>query len=961
GLLLFIGGLFTSQAESVMLSGGKHNGFPVIKNYSSEEYDRHIQNLAVTSDSDGIVFIANMTGVLRFDGVNWSFIELPNLSALSISSDDKGIVFVGGNGEFGHLVKRATENPYVKEIVFESLSEGLQDTLNIGMIWNTLSHDGVVYFQDRNHVFRYEEGKLTTIQATSHFINIFKAQDAVYVREHGIGVREVTENGLVDWEYGSLFRERSIQAYLQTTSGDVVCSFLECFHFDRGQMTEFTSEAADYLRKYNIHEALLLSDGTIAIATRNGGVVHLQKDGRLAGIYTKDHGLASNTVFGLYEDVEAGLWVATINGISRLELQLPLRRYDQRFGIHEVILGMTRFKDSYYFTAPGGIYQMSENGTLLLHDNIRTCRQIYVVEEQLYALCSDRLVQYHEGRFRNLSGSEFAHNVVFDSATRGVAIHETGITVFEINESAIEKHYQIMDASVRSRSAIAHEDIYWIGTSEDGVYRLQLEMEENEITGHLLKNYVTHQDNDTGRNNAFVVQLRGEPAILTWEKGILRYDEQADSLYKDTESWNRFSDPGHQYFRAVEDDIGGIWMQTQEGIMADIPCCPELERVTNAVLSRIRDRQLNSMYCDPAGYIWFMTDQGLIRMETDHHYEYQETFFTSVANINSRRDTLLVSYPGDEPYVFPYENNELRFTFFAATYNDPEMSEFRVRLEGFDSEWSDWSGETWKDYTNIPEGSYRFLVQARNVYGVISSSRPVLLVIQPPWYRTWWAYITYFLLFSGILYLAHWIRLQQLLRIERIRNKIAGDLHDEVSATLSSISFFAQAIGPQKLEGGRERFIELIKESAGDAKEKISDIVWAINPEHDDWRSFLSRCKRYASDLLESSNMKYTLRIDEEIPGKLDMQLRQHLWLVYKEMLTNTVRHSNATHVHVVLQYSGGRLTLAVQDNGSGFEKERPDGDGLRNIRSRAKEIGAEIQIESEQDMGTRCVLSLNY
>ncbi|MDX1638614.1 MAG: histidine kinase [Balneolaceae bacterium] len=232
----------------------------------------------------------------------------------------------------------------------------------------------------------------------------------------------------------------------------------------------------------------------------------------------------------------------------------------------------------------------------------------------------------------------------------------------------------------------------------------------------------------------------------------------------------------------------------------------------------------------------------------------------------------------------------------------------------------------------------------------------------PPWYRTYWAYGLYVLTLYGLLYGGHRFRVNHILREQRIRNRIASDLHDEVSATLSSITYFARAIRQSKNGAQSDRFVELISESENEAKEKITDIVWSIDPEHDDWINLLSKCRRYASDLLESKGIDYELDIDTNINAPLDLELRQQLWLIFKEMVINATRHSDAGKVK--LQFGirdGDRMKLTVQDDGVGIpEKEmRRNGHGLRNIQKRARMIGADLHLETDRDFGTRWELTL--
>ena len=127
------------------------------------------------------------------------------------------------------------------------------------------------------------------------------------------------------------------------------------------------------------------------------------------------------------------------------------------------------------------------------------------------------------------------------------------------------------------------------------------------------------------------------------------------------------------------------------------------------------------------------------------------------------------------------------------------------------------------------------------------------------------------------------------------------------------------------------------------------------------WEVFLAKCRRYASDLLESSDLNYDLKIDEFIPGKLTMNLRQHLWMIFKEMITNSVRHSGARRVDVIMGMYKGKFRLVVQDDGNGFDiSSKSFGNGLKNIKKRAEEIGAELELDSELEMGTRWYLVLN-
>jgi len=219
------------------------------------------------------------------------------------------------------------------------------------------------------------------------------------------------------------------------------------------------------------------------------------------------------------------------------------------------------------------------------------------------------------------------------------------------------------------------------------------------------------------------------------------------------------------------------------------------------------------------------------------------------------------------------------------------------------------------------------------------------------------------LLFMVAIYVLYRYRVHYLLKEEQTRNKIAKDLHDDLSATLSSISFFSEAAKRGDADK-TQSFLGRIDESAIEAKEKINDIIWAIDPENDDWQSFLTKCKRYASEMFESKDIQYNIDIETKNDISINIEDRKDLWLIFKEIVTNLVRHSEATNANVTFKSNKNVLSLIIEDDGKGFDVEKKfKGNGLKNIRNRASSINSSstLKIESKPDSGTKWVLKFNY
>ncbi|MBR9917582.1 hypothetical protein GYB29_07865 [bacterium] len=210
-------------------------------------------------------------------------------------------------------------------------------------------------------------------------------------------------------------------------------------------------------------------------------------------------------------------------------------------------------------------------------------------------------------------------------------------------------------------------------------------------------------------------------------------------------------------------------------------------------------------------------------------------------------------------------------------------------------------------------------------------------------------------------YILYRYRVHFLLKEERTRNKIARDLHDDLSATLSSISFFSEA-AKREDSNGPSRFLQRIDESAIEAKEKINDIIWAIDPENDDWEAFLTKCKRYAAEMFESKNINYEIDIDTSIEVPQKIKARQDLWLIFKELITNLVRHSDATNAWVNITTSKNTINIIVHDDGVGFEDlSDSKGHGIPNIKKRMDNVSEKNTLNIDSELGKGAKWDLKF
>jgi signal transduction histidine kinase len=196
--------------------------------------------------------------------------------------------------------------------------------------------------------------------------------------------------------------------------------------------------------------------------------------------------------------------------------------------------------------------------------------------------------------------------------------------------------------------------------------------------------------------------------------------------------------------------------------------------------------------------------------------------------------------------------------------------------------------------------------------------------------------------------------------IEKMRNAIARDLHDDIGSTLSSINILSQLAMRDGTDNGSKHFTK-IAEQSGRMMESMSDIVWSITPGNDSLEQVVAKMKEFAAEILEPKNITYRFTGDESLKDTtLSLERRKNLFLIFKEAVNNAAKYSGATDLEIIFARQGNTLSLSVSDNGGGFELERvKNGNGLKNMKERASALRARFDFVSRVKEGTRVALEL--
>jgi two-component sensor histidine kinase len=306
-----------------------------------------------------------------------------------------------------------------------------------------------------------------------------------------------------------------------------------------------------------------------------------------------------------------------------------------------------------------------------------------------------------------------------------------------------------------------------------------------------------------------------------------------------------------------------------------------------------------------------------------------------------------------------YNNIQTAFSDYSV-FNSNRSSYQYALYKGGDTVWNTINEKPEVTLSDLSPGKYQLLVRAANVYEDYSERVNALkITVLPPYWQTWWFRGLMILLVLLLVYGLYRYRLKQITKLQRIRNNIASDLHDDIGSTLNSISIYSEVA---KQQAGKEiPALDLIGMNSRKIIESMSDIVWTINPENDSFEKIIVRMRSFAHQLFKAKKVEYAFEADDKLNSiALPMQVRKNFYLVFKEAITNIMKYSEATRVSISLGEINKTILLVIRDNGRGLPANAETiGNGLLNMKRRAEEIHASLTIHSSQTEGTGIELML--
>jgi signal transduction histidine kinase/ligand-binding sensor domain-containing protein len=804
-----------------------------------------------------------------------------------------------------------------------------------------------------------------------------------------------------------------------TQLGDLTVRALDDVAQPRSQKQEGLPEQPGEIFKYTDVMGSAESDAAHLYETADGhvwisggdGVIEF--DGRTFIPHTTAQGLLKGSG-EMAEDTSGNLWLGWSTGLMRLDRH-GLTTYDAADGLKSLaILALGENREGKLYVGGAGFFlsQFDGKGFQTIRPPLppnagaiwtsneafqdHTGEWWFLTNEKLYRfaaspnfneLAQQRPLATYTSR-DGLKGNQMFH--IFEDSKGDLWVSTRGSTPAQLGLSrwdrATEKFYTFSSAegfpSGKEPSSFAEDrdGTLWLGFYEGGLV-------------HYANGRFTEFTTADGLPDGVITALHLDRQGRLWMASSLSGLSHLDDSTADHPRFVNYStDNGlssNNVRSLTEDFYGNLYAGTARGVDK---LSPDLKHIQHySVREGLTADFVNIAFRDKSGVLWFGTPNGLSRLapEADHNAAAPPVWLGSlrIAGENHPLPELGVAEISDLE-LSPTQNN-LQIEFFGVDFNAGETLRYQYMLEGADKDWSAPTEQRTVNYANLASGSYRFLVRAVNADGV-SSAHPasISLRVWPPFWRRWWFIALAALVFGSIVFALDRYRIarlderrraeealrrtkeERLVELERVRTRIATDLHDDIGSSLTQIVILSE-VAQQHVNGTDGPLAEpltKITTVSNELVEAMSDIVWAINPKKDHLSDLVQRMRRFASDIFAPCQIRFNLHAltaDDRL--QLGANMRRELFLIFKECVNNIAKHSGCTEADVEFYQEGGSLVLKLSDNGKGFDlaavsehaRTLRGGNGLLSMRRRAEELGGTFEMSSSAGEGTSVKLKV--
>lgn len=458
--------------------------------------------------------------------------------------------------------------------------------------------------------------------------------------------------------------------------------------------------------------------------------------------------------------------------------------------------------------------------------------------------------------------------------------------------------------------------------------------------------------------NALLVDRRGRLWIGSSQGGLGRIDDPAAERPRIRTYTIVQGLSSNHVFSLAEDRWGRIYIAGGRGVDRLDPDTGRMRHFTES--DGLPGGETVVVYCDNRGAVWFGSNLGLGRYDPEpDRAATPSTPLLRGLSING--ETYGVPALGTRSVAgveLAPGHNDLAIDYRSLHFASGERLQYQYRLTGASDRWSAPTAVQTVRYANLAPGRYRFEVRSVGEGGPAGEPAFLEFRVPTPVWRQSWFIVLALALPAAAAYSLYRYRVNHLVAMERLRTRLASDLHDELGAGLVEIVVLSEVAKTKAPAAGADLLDQIARQARG-LRGALGDVVWTVDPRPARLRDLVRHMREGALRVLETEDRRVAFKATEQ-DAELPADLRRNLLLFFKEAVTNVARHSAAAHVEIEIAVAADRLWIVIHDDGRGFDPGAPAaGRGVAGMHFRAKEMRGVLRVESARGHGTTLELSV--
>jgi ligand-binding sensor domain-containing protein len=752
-------------------------GLPQIINFPNSIYQGGTQTWDIKQDADGRMYFANNEGLLTYDGAYWKLYPQPNRTMLRSIALYKNRIYAGGQDELGYYA--ADANGILQYTSLKDLIPKQYSTFTD--VWDIEVFNQSVFFRTWDRIFEFKNDAIQTYPSITGWELIKKVGNRLIAHDKRKGLFQYINESWEPLAPGPSPITFEITGMVGLGNDSLLISSMKdgLFTYYKGSLKKKTTEADNSFIKNHIYCFERINSAEFVAGTISGGCMVINGEGRVVQQIARPEGLQNNNVLSIFLDKDHNLWTGLDNGISFIAYNSAIKYIKP--GKPDEVSGYSArvYNHALYVASSDGAYMApllntAKDISFFKGDFVKlknSAGQAWRFDEVNHQL----LLGHHNGSFwvrenqlvpltSNAGAWLFIPTSSVNPAQRVLVGTYNGLSLLESNGENFTSLGEVKGLYESLRfMAIDNNNTVWASHPYRGVYKIELAPDGRSMHSELF----TEKDGlpSTFRNNVFRVKNR---MVFATEKGVYEFDASRKRFIPSPVLYNILGPIAVQYL--TEDADGNLWfcegkkigvVNYSEGKAPSVTYFPEL---TGKILSGFYN-----IYPYDRENIFIASNVGIIHLNYKKYIinHAKPDILLAQVRLSGQSDSLIFGgyfkTTGDSSKSstdmqllhFPSASNSFHFEFSSPVFGLQSNIVYSYRLKGYDHEWSAPTSKTEKEYTNLPEGDYTFEVRASDNLGNTSAVISYKFVINPPWYKTVWAYLLYILVLLTFIWLVH--------------------------------------------------------------------------------------------------------------------------------------------------------------------------------------------------------------